>query len=426
VIPATRRSLLALLTLSGSLLLGCIDEPDIPRGHAPALSELPATADPPVVSDWLQAHWEFPVPAQGDPPADWTPLEQRLDPDACGTCHPAQLADWQESWHHLAMGPGVLGQIVDWDGKDDRTAHQCQTCHAPLIEQHARLKEGEGYVDNPALDTQMRAQGLTCAGCHVRGHQRSGPPKEGRVPDETGRALAEGPHDGFFPRDEYQSPAFCARCHDFKPSQLALEGKLLQETGEEWRRTSFAAEGVTCQDCHMPDKRHLWKGIHDKDMVASGVDIAGELTAAGSLLDPVSATLTLANTRTGHRLPTYTTPEIKLILVQVDAEGQELERSHREGSVGRRITPNLREELWDTRLLPGESYTLPYAVRRQPGAVAVVARVEVWPDEAYRRFYEIKLRKPENYPTGEAMIREAMQNSIDSRYTLWEERWPLQ
>ncbi|RME26052.1 MAG: hypothetical protein D6798_07490 [Deltaproteobacteria bacterium] len=377
------------------------------------------------MTDWLAEYWTFPVPAQGDAPPDWTPLEQRLDPDACGTCHPAQLADWRESWHHLAMGPGVLGQIVDWDGTDDRLVHQCQTCHAPLTEQHARLQQDDTWVDNSLLDEDMRAQGLTCAGCHVRQHQRYGPPREGRDVDESGRALAEGPHDGFIPRPEFQSSAFCARCHDFRPSQRALNGKLLQETGEEWRRTAFAAEGRTCQSCHMPEGRHLWKGIHDKDIVASGVEIRGGLQEAGSLLTPVTASLTLTNTGVGHRLPTYTTPEIKLILVQVDADDNEIARSRREGSVARRIKPDLSKELFDTRLLPGESYTLPYAVRRQPGAVAVVARVEVWPDEAYRRFYEIKLRRPENHPKGEAMLREALQNSIDSRYTLWEERWPL-
>ncbi len=413
--------------LAATMLLACGDEPEIPAGHAPPLDQVQAAAEAEPASAWLEAHWEFPVPPQGPAPEGWTELEASLDPEACGTCHPAQLADWKQSWHHLGMGPGVMGQLVDWDGSNDKLVGQCQTCHAPLTEQHPRLQDGDSddYVDNPLVDHDMRAAGLTCAGCHVRNHQRSGPPKEGREPNEDGIALAGGAHNGFVPRAEYQSSAFCSRCHDFRPNQLALEGKLLQETGEEWRRTDSAAKGETCQDCHMAEGRHLWKGIHDKDMVERGVGIDAQLQATGSLLDPVLLQLSVTNTGAGHRLPTYTTPEIKLFIVQLDSKGEELTRTLREGSIARRITPNLREELWDTRLLPGETYTMPYQVRRHPLADAVVARVEVWPDEAYRRFYDIKLRKPENHPKGEAMLREALQNSIDSRYTLWEQRWSL-
>lgn len=415
-----------MLTLSAALLLACIQEQDAPAGHAPPLDQIPVAGGELEPSDWLTAHWQFPVPAQGPPPDGWIELEAALDPQTCGTCHPQQYADWQESWHHLGMGPGVMGQLVDWDGSNDTLVGQCQTCHAPMAEQHPRLKQGEEWVDNPLLDAEQRAAGLTCAGCHVRQHDRYGPPKQGRIPDEDGRALAGGAHDGFIPREEFQQSVFCSRCHDFQRSQLALEGKLIQETGEEWRRTDYAAQGTTCQDCHMPDGRHLWKGIHDPETVRSGVEISGELADPGSLLSAMRASLSLANTGVGHRLPTYTTPEIKLVLVQVDDAGQELQRTRREGSVARRITPNLKQELYDTRLLPGQDYTLPYAVRRDPRAAALVARVEVWPDEAYRRFYEIKLRKPENHPRGEAQLRQALQNSIDSRYTLWEERYPLE
>lgn len=407
------------------LLFACAREPVARSGHAPSLEQVPSTVAEAEPSAWLAAHQASPVPAQGPAPEGWTALEASLRSEDCGTCHAQQYADWKESWHHLGMGPGLMGQLVDWDGSDDRTVLQCQACHAPLAEQHPRLPAGEGTAENPLFDAAMRTQGLTCAGCHVRGHTRLGPPKDGRVPDETGRALAGGPHDGFVPRDEFRSADFCAACHDFKQTQLALEGKLLQETGAEWRRTRHAAEGLTCQGCHMPGGRHLWKGIHDPETVRQGVAIAGAVEDAGGTFRPVRAALTLENSGVGHRLPTYTTPEIRLVLVQLDGSGQELHGTRREATVGRRITPNLKQELQDTRLLPGESLTLPYAARRHAQAVTLHARIEVWPDEAYRRFYEIKLRKPENHPLGEAALRQALQNSIDSRYLLWEERWPL-
>jgi hypothetical protein len=158
------------------LLTACGDGSVAPAAHAPALDAVPRTVDSPARSEWLVAHQKAPVAPQGPPPPEWSALEASLDPTACGTCHPAQLTDWSQSWHALGMGPGVMGQLVDWDGKNDGLVGQCNRCHAPLSEQYPRLKVGEGdaatWQDNPDYDPAMRAQGLTCAGCHVRGHLR--------------------------------------------------------------------------------------------------------------------------------------------------------------------------------------------------------------------------------------------------------------
>jgi hypothetical protein len=404
-------------------LFACDTSPPAPGGHAAPLDDVTRTAPSPVRSDWLVAHQATPVAPQGPPPPEWSSLEQAIDPQSCGTCHSQQLEDWSQSWHALGMGPGVMGQLVDWDGSNDGLVGQCNRCHAPLAEQTPRVRTGEGeaatWSDNPNYVASSRTQGLTCAGCHVRGHLRYGPP------NDTNDGSV-GPHAGFIARAEFQDPAFCADCHDFKPGQKALNGKLLQETSEEWARTPQAAAGQTCQSCHMPEGRHLWKGIHDPDTVRGAIDVQARLSAAGSgFFDPIQASLTLTNTGAAHRLPTYSTPQITLIIEQIDADGQAIDGTRHEGAVTRHITPNLKEELVDTRLLPGESYALPYEARRAGAAVALAARVEVWPDEAYRRFYEIKLRNPDKHPLGLAQLKEAHQSSLDSRYVVWEERLPL-
>jgi hypothetical protein len=176
----------------------------------------------------------------------------------------------------------------------------------------------------------------------------------------------------------------------------------------------------------MPDGRHLWKGIHDPDMVRSGIAVeAAVLAPGGGLFAPVEASLSLTNTGAGHRLPTYSTPQITLVVEQVDATGAAIEGTRQDSAVARYVTPNLKEERFDTRLLPGERHTLRYERRRDGDAVALQARVEVWPDEAYRRFYEIKLKHPDNHPLGLSQLQAALQASIDSRYTVWEERLDL-
>jgi len=60
------------------------------------------------------------------------------------------------------------------------------------------------------------------------------------------------------------------------PDGFALNGKLLQSTYDEWKASRFARQGVQCQDCHMPDRRHRWRGIHDADMVRSGLTITAD------------------------------------------------------------------------------------------------------------------------------------------------------
>src|SRR5204862_170851 len=71
----------------------------------------------------------------GPAPARFTPLEASLAPEACGTCHPAQLADWRTSIHAAAMGPGVAGQLAELRVRDPTTALGCQNCHAPVAVQ---------------------------------------------------------------------------------------------------------------------------------------------------------------------------------------------------------------------------------------------------------------------------------------------------
>ena len=378
--------------------------------HAAALSEYEEKT-PFVESEWLDAHFDVPVPAQGAPPEDWPEITASLHPEQCGACHPTQYADWKDSWHAIGMGPGVLGQMVDWDGSNDKKTRQCSRCHAPLAEQWPFLEDG---VPNPDFDADLRAKGLSCAGCHVRAHERFGPPKDGEP-------IAGAPHDGFEPKDEFNDSRFCYGCHDFRTGE-GLESKKLQETYEEWRRTDYAADGVTCQSCHMPEGRHLFKGVHDLDMVKSGFTASAEANTRDSVLVGV---LRVENTGTGHRFPTYSTPQVTLVMEQLNASGSAIEGTTQTDAIGRYVTPNLKVERFDTRLMPGESHALEYSAKRSKEAVALTARVEIWPDEAYRRFYEIKLKKPERPPIGLAEVQKAHRYSIDSRFVAWEQRIEL-
>lgn len=396
--------------------------------QAPALFKVEEHV-PDAPNEWLDQHFAAPIDAMGEAPEGWSEVEAGLDPASCATCHPKQFAEWKTSWHHLGMGPGMMGQLVDDPGQGMINA--CQRCHAPNAEQYPTLDDAE----NPAYDESLRSQGLTCAGCHVRDHTRFGPPTDKHPVDvwppvedtatpDDGEASDDsddaGPHDGFVAMAEFQDARFCERCHDFRDGEgKVLAGKKLQETYAEWRHTPAAAEGQTCQSCHMPDGEHTFKGVHDKEMVQSAFEAEAKMLSQGDRFNPVEVEFTITNVNAAHRMPTYTTPRIVLVVEQVDASGAVIDGTRQDHMVARITTLNLQEELLDTRLMPGESATLPYRQVRAPEAVGLVARVEVWPDEQYRLNYQNWLDN-DRYPNGTELLQEALQAATDSRYVAWE------
>lgn len=421
---------------SGSLIwlsLNSNDTPDKTRNWLPArkagLHAAPLTdyeeKVPFYESEWLDNHWKTPIPPQGEKPEGWSHIETDLDPETCGMCHQQQYADWKESWHADAMGPGVVGQLLDRDTPDDRFAKICQDCHAPLTEQQPHLYSTEKVdgktkvvgVKNPDFDPELRMKGMTCAACHVRNWQRHGSPNEKA-------ASKNAPHGGFIPKEEYTNSRFCYRCHDFRPGAKSLNDKLIQETYGEWRRTKYAEQGIHCQDCHMPEGRHLFKGIHDPDMVKQAFTAKAELLEVHK--KRLRARLTITNTGAGHRFPTYVTPQVNLVFWQVDAKGEKIEGTRKMDAVARKVSPSIGQEWFDTRLMPDESHDFEYEVSRHRDAVALHAEVEVWPDENYTIFYRIKIKnRAQDYPTTLPMLEEALDASLKSRFTAWEQQLPL-
>src|SRR2546422_8589824 len=180
------------------------------------------------IREFLARHWRRPLAPQGPPPARFSTLEASLQPEACGSCHPAQLADWTTSLHARAMGPGVAGQLVEMLESDPGSALGCLTCHAPLAEQAPRVTDGARARANPVYDGTLGPRGLVCAGCHVRAHQRFGPPRRaGSLASSAPRETL--PHHGVTPTPAFLSSEFCQSCHQFTADGFALNGKRSEE-----------------------------------------------------------------------------------------------------------------------------------------------------------------------------------------------------
>ncbi len=217
-----------------------------------------------------------------------------LSARACGACHTDVYADWATTRHRVAFT-----NVVFQDGLSREPAPRCVHCHAPLREQRAALGPLRGaninvaraaahVVDGADHDDDsdgaaLLHEGITCAVCHVR---------NGAV--VAARAVAV---DDVVPMHDVvvdpglKDPAFCGSCHQFGFSNNSQA--LMQGTYDEWRAYRDGGGTETCQSCHMPQGRHLFRGAWDTALLERSLRVERQ-----------GHTLTLRSADVGHHFPT--------------------------------------------------------------------------------------------------------------------------
>jgi hypothetical protein len=214
----------------------------------------------------------------------------------CAGCHAAQHADWSASRHRSAWTNDVFqtGYLVEQ--KDF-----CVYCHAPLAEQTAEVLENRAWyvAQHPRINAELpdkrpeplAAEGVSCAVCHWR---------EGRL---LGPGDGEGAAHPVGHAPELRSADFCAGCHEFfmpegHGGEIGFTDVPMQHTFTEWRQwAEDESEPRTCQGCHMPDGRHLFRGAHDQTFLQSAVSV-------DAWLEDDALVLCLESVDVGHHLPT--------------------------------------------------------------------------------------------------------------------------
>lgn len=318
------------------------------------------------------------------------------------------------------MGPGVLGQLLDMAPEATEEHQACIRCHAPLAEQATSLSQAIARPGAAGGQALLHEQGLTCAACHVRRHERFGPPRrDGTAPQAGDRGL---PHGGWKASAAFEDSRFCAACHQFKEGDFALNGKFLENTYEEWKASRYAREARSCQSCHMPDRRHLWRGVHDEAMMKESVSVTAAAPVRAD--DTVEASLTVRNTGAGHRFPTYVTPKVIAEIYQAGADGRMLPGTLRQHVIARLVELDLSSEIADTRLAPDEEAMLNYRAPLDPRAAFLVYRMRVEPDAFYTEFFKSLLAGGQAV-RGKTLIQTALANSRRANSTFFEERRPL-
>ena len=384
----------------------------------------PTSTDDQPYRAFLKRHWQVPIPSQGKPQLRFSPLEASLDPESCAVCHRPQYDEWKTSSHSQSMGPGVIGQTMELIHDDPGTAILCYSCHAPLTEQQEKVRGKSGsrsrFKKNPTFQAPLQPKGLTCAGCHIRMYQLFGPPKrDGSL--ENSRPAAELPHNGAIRTPAFERAEFCKGCHQFEADGYALNGKLLENSYNEWKDGPYGREGKPCQSCHMPGRRHLWRGIHDPEMVKQGVTVRLALDKERYQVgEQVQATISLTNSGVGHYFPTYVTPKIVVQLELIDTEGTTVKGSFYKERIGREVTLDLAHEVFDTRIPPGQSYTVRYTRMIDRPGLKLRASLVVAPEDFYVRFYETILPKT-NTKQARDWLEQALDDARTSAFVLFEE-----
>jgi hypothetical protein len=190
----------------------------------------------------------------------------------CGNCHPDHYRQWSVSPHAYAqMSPvfnamhGTILQLTNGTNGDF-----CIRCHTPV---GMNLEEPE-FMSNMDRHPTSR-EGVTCIVCHrvnraygklsgrlaiVEGDifdsvygptggdelQRVIDSSDFRVNTERGRPgrAIHQEAEKFF---ALTTSGFCGSCHDVN----LVNGFRLEEAFSEFKTSPAAAEGISCQDCHM-------------------------------------------------------------------------------------------------------------------------------------------------------------------------------
>jgi len=226
-----------------------------------------AAADLPRRRAVLERHWRMPIAPGHGAGRVRTP---RAFAGSAGLrrLSSGQYEDWRAAFTPAAWGPASPASWWSWRGAIRREHALASSVmpHSPSSPPdpgHGRPRGEPGFRSGAAARGRRVRDLPPCAGISASA------PRPGRTP-RSRVPRGQLPHNGATYTGAYERAEFCAACHQFGPRGPSLNGKPLENTYEEWRTSPAARRGLACQSCHMPDRRHRWRGIHDPEMVKSG------------------------------------------------------------------------------------------------------------------------------------------------------------
>ncbi len=308
----------------------------------------------------------------------------------CLECHETIVQDWQAS-RHAQSTPDTnpfYAAMLAWanESTNGQAQQQCDRCHVPVA--HLNVE--------PILVDRLAHEGVTCDVCHatqpkddwlelVQGNVKMGPFKD---------AISVA-HESRF-SERLTTSEHCLTCHSNLQSAHSFA---FCSTEEEYKNSSFAKQGVTCQDCHMPAMEgraaelgkirevhtHQFYGGYNSDILTHCADLDLNVQVDSTYM---IARIDITNKTVGHSLPTGSPMRaVYLTLQALDREGEVLWQNYQTNPVvedtqavfmrllqddagNSPVPPWLATSVrFDQRLQPDETRSLSYEVPRDSVAV---------------------------------------------------------
>jgi len=303
--------------------------------------------------------------------------------ETCGQCHVEIYNEWRVSSHARAWldDAQFLEEMKKTTAQPGRDASWlCMNCHTPYEAQLpklvAALTNGDRglpvYVDNPNFDPELQREAVTCATCHVRDGVILGPFGAKGAPHPVRKSK------------ELLGVELCTQCHQAEESLDDVELVCIFDTGVTYAAGPYAAEGKTCQSCHMPEversltnlkepvrktRRHWFGGslipkkpefeaemVPLREVYPNGAHVAWvDLPASIPAGKRATVEFSVTNANAGHTLPTSDVERFIIVTAQaLDSKGRVL--AQRDERFGMRYEWYPRaKRLDDTRLAPRET-----------------------------------------------------------------------
>ncbi|MGH7893924.1 MAG: hypothetical protein ACREQL_04600 [Candidatus Binatia bacterium] len=343
-------------------------------------------------------------------PTDDDPAHVYRDPESCKTCHEEIYAQWSRStmaftnrnrWvdnlyngTDIAMAPGPPANPADPPYFSFVTSHNLDPAHPTRNGECANCHQPE-YVGTDPTNTSYNLasgadkHGIACDFCHKivdvdvseDGIRRPNlvvgehglPAKTTMLRSTSEPRLAFGPYDdvafdgGLEMRAAYgavlHSSRLCAACHEDHADprdtnddfQERYDGPPSQTTYSEWAASPYAAQGVQCQDCHMPPtgldhfcnrvpftrdqsqvRSHEFPGT-TPELLRGAVTLRARSTVDG---DDLVVRVDLSNSGAGHDVPTGVTIRNLILLVTPTTRDGEVLKQRQPSEGGGPRVPN--------------------------------------------------------------------------------------
>jgi Cytochrome c554 and c-prime len=300
-------------------------------------------------------------------------------PESCGSCHTEIYQNWQQSLHASSATDEAYLAVKELFAfeRGEPAVRLCAGCHAPVA-----LMTGEVGLYN--RESASSRQGVSCAFCHTVDASHGGNGAYTSNPSRV-RAYLGVPWSNFHTsttsssttssstpvsssapssplegvakwlvyqkpdahKEDMRSPALatgqvCQSCHQF-----TINGVAVQDTWNEWKTSSFARQGTTCQSCHFSasgdpkrlepgeiatgrSRNHVWKHA----LGGGSTTVAGRASSNVTYLknslqleakrSDSKLEIKVSNIGAGHSIPTGVTDlrELWLEVTAFDARGK--------------------------------------------------------------------------------------------------------